>query len=138
MLRNYFFCAVCAFAAVAAPARAFELCSIPMRLEANQQYLPYKVYVKPSETGFVAGYGFTLTPGLYNGYGLSTKQIFDWFDVNGCQDELVDWVLTKGLTRLKHNTPASKPAPVPATPDPTPSTPVVTDPPVVLEPEVPQ
>ncbi len=106
MLRNYFFYAVCAFAMAAAPARAYEQCSIPMRLKADQEYLPYKVYVKPSEIKFVASYGFTVTPGLINGYGLSAKQIFDWFDVNGCQDELVDWVMTKGLKRLEYNPPA--------------------------------
>ena len=95
------------------PAAARD-CQITATLGNRDKALPLKLYVSPDEKDFIESLGLTLTPGLFQGYGVKASDVYRWFDANGCDETLVNWVVTKARDkREKKDTVAPPPPPAP-------------------------
>jgi len=70
-------------------------CQIGGWLGLHDKVLPSTLYVSPEDKAFVEGLGLPMSRGLFQGYGVKLSDVYLWFDENGCNQDLVHWVLSK-------------------------------------------
>ena len=88
-------------------------CQINGLLRLQGKTLPSAIYVGPDEKAYFDGLGMPMSPGLFQGYGVTLRDIYLWFDENGCNQDLVDRVLSKARVVRDHKAappPKKKPA----------------------------
>lgn len=98
--------------ALAPPANARD-CQINGILSIRGEVLPATLYISPEEKAFVEGLGLPLTPGLFQGDGLKLSDVYEWFDANGCNEDLVNLVLSKARDKAREPDDNGGPAPEP-------------------------